>query len=57
MNDQSVPNTENMPGLLITMNKVGVVRLVCCEDSCHFIVVCWVDIFINAVSRQLYLLK
>ncbi len=33
------------------------VRLVCCEDGRHFIVVCWMNVFINAVSRQLYLLK
>ena len=46
-----------MPRLVITVNKVWMVRLVCCEDGCHFIVVCWMDVFINAVSRQLYLLK
>lgn len=36
---------------------MGVVRLVRCEDSYHFIVVCWVDVLIDAVSCQLYLLK
>lgn len=47
----------NTPGLFITVDKVWMVRLVCCEDGCHFIVVCWMDVFVNAVSRQLYLFK
>lgn len=40
-----------------TLDKVRMIRLVCCEDGRHFVVVCRVDVLKNAVSCQLYLLR
>lgn len=52
-----MPYTEDTCRWLVTLDKVGVVRLVRCEDRYHFVVVCWVDVLVDAVSCQLYLLK
>lgn len=41
----------------LTVDEVWMIRLVRREDCGHLVVVCGVDVFINAVPRQLYLLK
>lgn len=40
-----------------TLNEMRVVRLMWCQDRSHFVVVGGVDIFVNTVPGQLYLLR
>lgn len=40
-----------------TLNKVRMVGLMCCQHRSHFVMVRRVYVFVNAITRQLYLLK
>lgn len=39
----------------LTLDKVRVVGLVGRENRCHLVVVCRVDVFVNAIPGQFYL--
>lgn len=39
----------------LTLDKVRMVGLVGREDRCHLVVVCRVDVFVNAIPGQFYL--